>query len=87
MDVRCKMTPNSSAPAIKDSHIMDEESQSSDIQINEHSLAQGHKAGPLSGPWALHSSQMESKLDLNLRKLQTLEYKNKQPEEKLNSQQ
>ena len=84
--VRCKRLLNISAPAMRDSSDTGDESQLIDSQLPLDTEDQGQNSSGTGVP-APQLSHMESKLDLILKKMQSLEDKNQELEEKMNSRQ
>ena len=75
---------------MRDSQSSDEESQAVETQLTDHSDAQDQVAASRSsgaGVTAPHLSQMESKLDLILKKVQSLVDRNQKLEKRVNSHQ
>ena len=76
---RCKRTLNVSAPNIREHQSSDEDS--SDSVIRTQDIVHGHSGATAAQEGGAHISQVESKLDMILQKMQKLENKNQALEE------
>ena len=82
---RCKRTLNSSAPTLRDAHSSDEEVVAEPNQQLDTAAPQG-QAVTSGSSIASNSSQVDTKLDLILKKVQDIEAKNQQLEQQLHRQ-